>query len=224
MKALIAVVLVAASVGRADAKGCHETSYVVGFEHCSEFGEWSRDSDAPRLWLELGMFDHHYQSHRFALGHREQIGDEPPSLRTNARGGLLRIAGAITRLVYVGGDLEVGDAFIESGLRGLPPAEAGDVGATHVFAGIHVEATRLSFASELAAGFRTEQFYACASAACTPLSAGQSQGELEARFRGELFLAGHVSTALTFAQSLLDSHDHQIIVTLAVHVRAIDGM
>ncbi len=224
MRVAIAIAIVSASAGRADAKGCHETSYVVGFEHCSGFGEWSRDSDIPRLWIELGMFDHHYASHRFALGHTEQIDQEPSSLRTNTRGALLRIAGGLSRLFYVGGELEIGDAEIESGLRGLPPSGGGDAGALHAFAGLHAEVDRLSFATELATGFRSEAFYACASAACSQLSAGQNHGELEARFRGELFVAGGVSAALTFGQSLLDSRDHQIIVTLGFHIRAIDGM
>ena len=45
MKALLVIAFVGAAAPRAHAKGCHETSNVVGYEHCSRFGSWSRDQD-----------------------------------------------------------------------------------------------------------------------------------------------------------------------------------
>ncbi len=225
VKALIAIVIVAAGVGRADAKGCHETSYVVGFEHCSGFGEWSRDSDYPRIWLDLGYFDHHYPSHRFVLGHQELLDSEPASLRTDSRGGLLRVGVGLGRVFYVGGELELGGANVETGLLGKDPEEAVSV-AVHGFAGVHTEIGHVSFAGELATGPRGEDYDACASQdqRCTTLEAAQGHFDLEARARVELFVQGHVSVGAMFGQSLIESSNHELMLTVGLHIRALDGM
>ncbi len=56
--------MVALSITRADARGCTEHSDVVGLQHCSHFGTWSRDDDQfPRLWLDVGYARKSYRSH-----------------------------------------------------------------------------------------------------------------------------------------------------------------
>jgi hypothetical protein len=221
----LAVLAVLALAHRVDAKGCHETSYVVGFEHCSEFAEWSRDFDWPRIAIEFGGFDHRFESDRFALGSPDTSG-EPAALHTNVTGTMLHIAVGLGPVIYVGGDVQGGGASIVSSLRGLPP-DASFYVATHAIAGLHTELAHIELGAELAAGVHLEQFSVCTvgtDKCMNDISDTQTGFDLELRARVAMYVANHVSIGVMYSHSVVDTYDHMLVATLALHVRTLDGM
>ncbi|HEX4454815.1 MAG TPA: hypothetical protein VH143_28340 [Kofleriaceae bacterium] len=218
---VLAVTLLAA---RADAKGCHEHSDVVGFQHCSHFGEWSPDDPQdPRLWLELGDLTERFVAPAvsFATG----TGVEGAASHVTSTAVALRVLYAPDAIFYVGGELAFG-GLVE--LSEQLPRRATDDGAMFVSArvitGAHVIVRRFGFAAELASGLRHYDISACIDDDCMANpDVGHTQLEVDARVRVDFFFSRMGSVGVVAGNGLVDRSDHEAMVMLAVHMRAMDG-
>ena len=224
MKAIwIAIVLAAVAGARAEAKGCHETSYVVGLQHCSWFGKWSRDADVPRLWIDLGYFHHAYTSQPYTLGAEAMTTHETPNqFATSSSGIALRILGGIGDVFYTGLELQPGWIDKVPTVPGPIPNDNEYFGM-HWIAGVHASLFRFAGSAELAAGFRYEDFSYCPQKACIS-DASQDRRELDARARIDAFITPEFSIGAMFGKSLIDADDYSMMLNFSIHVRAMDGM
>jgi hypothetical protein len=221
--AIAAIGVVAGLAGRAEARGggCHEISLVVGEHRCRGFGEWSRDQDVPRLWIELGYFRHHYISHPFTL---DRSGLAPNiDYSTEAAGGSVRILGAFVSAVYTGVEFDAGY------IADVPPIEPKpnftDYFGMNAVAGAHVSVFRFGLGAELAGGFRYQSLKLCQHPKCVgDPGEDETRPLLEARARVEWFVTPEFSFGGTVGKSLIDSNDRTFLVVIGVHTRAMDGM
>jgi hypothetical protein len=210
------------------AKGCHEISDVLGYQHCSRYGLWSRDADTPRMWIDLGFFHRNFAADPTELGYaaRSTTATTPIDPNSTANGFDWRIVGALSRVVYVGGESQWG--WINEG-----PALAADSGpggpyfGFHALAGAHVEKYRFALAGELAAGVRLDELVYCLTPTCKgagQLTAGQARRELEARGRLDFFFSPEVSLGFGYGRSVIERGDSMWMINMSVHGRAMDGM
>ncbi len=212
----------------ARAKGCHEVSDVVGLQHCSRFGMWSRDADVPRLWIDLGYFHERFQSEAFTPGAvARATAPQPGALGTGVAGGSVRALVGIGRVVYTGGELLPGVVNDEPPVAGLQPT-LGAMFGFHGVVGVHVERYRVALSAELATGFRVMQL-----GYCVPYTNckspdywddNQARLELQARARVDVYLAPYWSLGVGYGHSLVDRDDHLWMVSTAIHIRPMDGM
>jgi hypothetical protein len=222
MKTLVmAAVAVGTLAPSAHAKGCHEISHVVGYEHCSRFGMWSRDQDIPSLRIEWGWVEHRFEARPFQL-------PTEPLVRTSADGSLETVANGFAHrilygapLIYGGIELQAAGLSTQPAVPGLP-ASGVSVAALGVV-GAHASLGRFASAVELAGGARYTGYDYCATKDC-PLYTDQGAAELEARARFDVFLGQHWSFTFAYAHSLIDRNDSSIFVFTGIHIRPMDGM
>jgi hypothetical protein len=227
MKWLILPALIA-STRPADAKGCHETSGVVGYHHCTWFGLWSRDLDMPRLIIDVGFMHRRFTSEPFVLTGDPRAVDAAAGsdLATGvSMPGVYRILFGLGPLSYAGFDLG-------GGWLSRPPHELGEtaattfMGAAHLIGGLHVNPLwRVSTGVELAAGGRIVALSSCTTRPCPADSVTyQDRRELEARALVDLWLTPRFSIGGGYGHSLIDRDDWTWMVYLGIHIRPMDGM
>jgi hypothetical protein len=218
---VVALVLIAA---RAEAKGCHEHSDVVGFQHCSHFGEWSPDDpQMPRLWLELGNLTERFElpSVSFATG----TGVEGATTRATATALTLRVLYGFDATFYVGGELAFGGLVdAPEQLPHRATSDGADFVSTRVIAGAHATVRHFGFAAELAAGMRYYDIAACIDDACmADPDVSHTRLEVDARARVDFFFSRVGSVGVAVGNGLVDRGDHEVMVMLVAHMRAMDG-
>lgn len=222
MKALLVLLVIAIPV-RAHAKGCHEVSSVVGYEHCSWFGTWSRDTPVFPFWLDLTYYHHSYASEPYSLEASAAHTAAPGDLATTAQGFLFRMLAG--RLVYAG--IELGGGALSTRPRALDGAMPafGSAGEGHLIVGAHVALWRFGLGAELAAGGRFEVLASCDPhvAACMQASDTQARRELELRVHADLFLTPRWSLGVLAGKSAIDAGDRELLIYTGIHVRALDG-
>lgn len=222
MKALV-VLLVLALAGRAHAKGCHETSHVVGYEHCTWFGTWSRDTPVFPLWIEMTYYHHTFDAEPFTLD-GAALATTSGDLATTANGPMFRVLAG--RLLYAG--LEGGGGWIGDLPRAYGAMQPGFGGfmTGHVVGGAHVVLWRLGLGAEIAAGGRMTMLANCdkrTDPSCMQVQDMQTSRELAVRARADLFLAPQWSIGVVAGKSLIDANDRELLITTGFHVRALDG-
>jgi hypothetical protein len=211
------LVLAAIAVARpVHARGCHEISHVVGYEHCNRFGAWSRDEDILAFTMEFGWVHHDYEARPFTLSGQSTTG----SLATEADAGAWRTLIA-SPIIYGGLELQLGGLSTQPELTGLP--SSGSAGALLGIVGAHGSMGRFAGALELAAGGRYT-FYCYDSTRTCPVGVTQNAAELEARARVDVFFGSTVSFAFAYGHSLVDRDDHSVFLIFGFHRRPNDGM
>jgi hypothetical protein len=208
---------------RAEAKGCHEVSGVVGYEKCTWFGTWSRDVDVPPLWLDFAFFHHRYVSEPFTLDQTAARAGTPESLATLADGFSFRAL--YGRLLYGGIELNTGWLVTTPQPTGMTKVGYAIDMEGHAVAGVHVALWRFGIGTELAAGGRAEDLVNCnaKNPACHQVDVWQTRRELEARVHADLFVAPTWSFGVSFGKSLIDRDDTRFMVYTGLHFRALDG-
>jgi hypothetical protein len=227
MKWAVVLAVVAAMTARAHAKGCHERSHVVGYQHCGRFGEWSPDTDAPLLWVDIGELTERFDTHA-----SEVVGGDV------VHGGLTHATGvgfAVRVLVgwrvaprlalYAGGEAEAGGLVDRSELLVGALDRESDFFAAHAVAGARTVVGRIGLASELAAGGRYAGVIGCIDAACkVGADATGSRGELDVRVRADYWFASVGSVGVALGQNLFDANNREVLAVVTVHGRAWDGL
>ncbi len=218
---IVALMLIAA---RADAKGCHEYSDVVGFQHCSHFGMWSPDDPQdPRLWLEIGDL-----TERFALPSVSFVsgtGVEGATAHATATAVALRMLYGFDAIFYVGGELAFGGLVdVPEQLPRRATSDGADFVSTRAIAGAHTAVRGFELAAELAAGMRYYDIGACIDDACmADPDVGHARLEIDARARVDFFFSRVGSIGVAVGNGLVDVGDHEVMIMLAAHIRAMDG-
>jgi hypothetical protein len=227
MKALIIIAIVALA-HHADAKGCHESSDVVGYHHCSRFGYlWSRESDSPRFMFELGYFYHRFTANSLNLGDAPLVMQgTAPDMRTSAAGASMRFIGGLNHVLYTGLELDAGGNDILPKPFGAQPTDGLYMSPMLVFGAHVIERYRVALSAELAGGFRYDDFFSCPESMpkCTGPDDSQTRRQVEARARAEFFIHPHVTAVLTYGVSLIDSGDRMWMLGFGIHGRTMDGM
>jgi|HubBroStandDraft_6_1064221.scaffolds.fasta_scaffold69518_4 hypothetical protein len=223
MKALLVIALVAALAPRAHAKGCHEVSNVVGYEHCSRFGAWSREQAIFPFHMEVGWIHQDFTARPFTLSDEPvaRSATDSNSYGTTADGVAVRWLGG-TRLFYGGFEMDTSGLTNQPQFVGLPAA-----GASWSFLGVfgaHVSLWRFAVGAEIAAGARVTLYSYCSGGKSCGLEDTQDTGVLDARVRVEMFPAQRWSLGVMFGHSLLDRDAESLIVYTGFHMRALDGM
>jgi hypothetical protein len=213
-----------ASARPADARGCHERSYVVGYHHCTTFGLWSRDVDQPRLVIDIGFLHHRFMSEPFSLTSEPRETMPATDLRTGASlPGIHRILYAPNAFLYTGAELGFGWLT-------LTPHVGSDLstsyGVFHALVGAHINPLwRVSLAAELAAGGRVDSMSSCTTKPCPDASGvTQTSRELEARALVDLWMTPQVSLGFGYGRSLIADNDSTWMIYVGFHVRPMDGM
>ncbi|MBV8762191.1 MAG: hypothetical protein JO257_33175 [Deltaproteobacteria bacterium] len=223
MKALVIVALLAVSV-RAYAKGCHETSQVVGYEHCTWFGTWSRDTPVFPLWFELTYYRHAFTAQPYTLDGAALSTTPGDDLTAISGGPMFRILAG--RLLYAG--LEGGGGWLSTLPHSYGATQPGWGGymSGHIVGGAHVVLWRFGLGAELAAGGRWAVLANCNAKAdpmCMQVQSSQTSREVELRARADIFIVPQWSLGVVVGKSLLDDNDHELLITTGFHVRALDG-
>jgi hypothetical protein len=223
MKWLVLAALLV-SARPADARGCHERSHVVGYEHCTMFGLWSRDVDQPRLVLDVGYLHHRFTGEPFSLMSAARETMPATDLRTGAS------VPGVHRLLYSPGGLLYIGAEFGFGWLSRPPHVGADLstsyGVFHALVGAHVNPIwRVSLGAELAAGGRVESMSECTSKPCPDSSElTQTSREIEARALVDLWMTPQLSLGVGYGRSLIADNDTTWMIYLGIHVRPMDGM
>lgn len=224
MKALVlACVAIAAAAPRAHAKGCHEVSNVVGYEHCSRFGAWSRDQPMFPLRFEWGWLHQDFPTHPFTLPDVPiaRVASERGMQNTVTDGVAMRYLGG-NRLFYGGIELDTSGLVQEPQFAGLPAS--GVSWSIVTIEGLHWSWWRFSLGAELATGLRVTVYSYCGDQKSCALMDTEAGGVVEARVRAELFPTQHWSVGAMLGHSLIDATDRSFMVFTALHFRALDGM
>ncbi|HEY1817986.1 MAG TPA: hypothetical protein VGG74_36840 [Kofleriaceae bacterium] len=223
MKPLVIIAIIASLAPRAHAKGCHEVSRVVGYEHCFRFGGWSRDEAVFPLQLDLGWFHQSFMARPFTITTeapgRESI--EPSTLGAITDGLSMRFLGG-SRLVY--GGLEMDTSALEN--MPLIP-DLPESGASWSFLGVfglHASLWRFTVGAEVAAGARIALFSYCDGGKACAQEDVQSLGVVDGRVHFEVFPHPNWSLGVMYGHSLLDANDQSFMLYTGLHFRAIDGM
>lgn len=229
MRALVVIVGLVAAAHHAEAKGCTERSDVVGFHHCSRFGDmWSRDSDAPHVTVDMGFFYHRFTTQPFQIGGAPLVlGGGDGNFATSAEGFQTRVLAGIGHVFYTGFEVDGGGNDILPKPVGLQPS-SGFYAAPMWIAGAHlVERYRFALSAELAAGLRYDDFIACTDTSPKCQNGpdwSDTRGEIEARVRADLYVHPHFSLGVAFGKSLIDSNDRIWMISVGIHGRTMDGM
>lgn len=206
----------------AHARGCTEHSDVVGLQHCSHFGEWSRDDPMPRLWFEVGYFHHTYESEPFTLAPAATVMSTLDSFETGSAGLALRVIAGLGHVFYAGGEINLGAPELHVAID--PTPSYGFYVAPNAVAGAHVDVLRVGFSAELALGTRHESFIYCPDKGCTYTENAQNRGVVEARIGVDVFLTRHWTIGAKLGKSLIDADDTTFMLMTSGHIRAMDGM
>ena len=222
----VAALAVVAVGGRpAAAKGCHETSYVVGHEHCTRFGTWSRDQPGPALVIDIGFVRHRFESEPFSLGTgaltaaptRGQLATVSADPMAN------RILFGIGRLFYAGADFDMG--WLSTVPRGSgAPATSGILGEAHAIGGIHIAEWRVSVGAELAVGGRFTALTPTTAMGQTVESTFATSREIEGRATIDFWMTPHLSLGAGVGKSLIATDDTRFFLYFGGHLKAMDGM
>ncbi len=216
-----ALVVLAVLAARADAKGCHEHSHVVGLEHCSQFADWSIDDDVPPLRVELAMFHTGFAVEPFMLGGTGARAVAPDRLATTANGGMLRVVGDVAGRFYVGGELAIG------GLGVLPRLEIPDLAGIVYFApraigGWHVTFARFGLGAEVATGMRLASFGMCPTTKCAELET-QADAAVQLRVSADIYVAPRFSLGVRYGHGVVPVDEQELAFYFSIHVRPMDG-
>ncbi len=213
MKALLILVALAAP-RRAEAKGCHEVSRVVGYSRCWRFGWWSSTSamswDAGASWLRFDArpSDAMAADDRpvTALGFRGRalIGF-PHQLYVVAQADLAEMIGSPQLITARGGS--------------MPSPSGGSVGQETLALGWRTPLGPLTVAGELAPGARLTKW----TAGDIALSAAWSF-LLQARAKADVWLAPGWSLGVAAGSDVLHLGDYSVAITLGLHVVPYDGL
>jgi hypothetical protein len=220
VKATFVVIALVVAARPADAKGCHDSSAVVGYRHCTGFGPWSRDVDMPELVVDFGFLQHDFASGPFMLDGQRV----PAAVATGASEGFMRILVGLGQVLYVGG--EVGGGV----LRHVPPLALGDTHSvdvmSHALVGVHVSPLfRFSFGAELAAGGGVAELSICQVKPCRDSDVDEEfRAELEARVIGEVWITPQLSLGVGVGKSLRGSDDTMWMVFFGGHLVPMDRM
>ena len=220
---VLALAIIAGAAPRAHAKGCHEVSAVVGYEHCSRFGAWSRDQPVIPLRFEFGVLHQVYSTRPFVLSGASaaRVATESGMPNTITDGVSSRyLAG--NRLFYGGLEIDTGALMQQPQFPDVPPG--GVAWSLLTIEGVHVSLWRLSVGAELATGLRVTTYSYCGDQKSCALSDTEATAEVEARVRVEMFPAEKWSVGFLFGHSLLDATDRSFMVYTGIHFRALDGM
>lgn len=221
MRALLititAVASLAAIAARADAKGCHERSWVVGYEHCSRFGDWSRDQDVIPMVVEAGWLHRDYTIDPFQLSG----GRSAPAQRVIGNGFVLRVLGG-TRIFYTGVEFDYAYLTQAPDFANTNPITE-ELGVLAV-AGAHASLWRLAGGIEFVAGYQHTTLDYCPTNADCADEIGQSEGQVGARAHATLFLTPHLSAGVAYGHSLIERGDSTVMLTIGGHFAAIDAM
>ncbi len=222
----VAALAIIAVAGRAAAaKGCHETSHVVGHEHCTRFGNWSRDQPGPALVIDIGFVRHRFQSEPFSLGTGAlSVAPTRGDLATVSADPMAnRILVGIDGLFYAGADFDMG--WLSTVPRGSgTPAASGVLGEAHAIGGVHIAEWRVSVGAELAIGGRFTALAPTAPPGVVVESAFATRRELEARATIDFWITPHLSLGGGFGKSLITTDDTRFFLYLGGHLKAMDGM
>ena len=136
---------------------CRTQRHVVGLQHCGHFGEWSRDEDVVRVWVDIGYVRHTYRSDPFTFVPGASTAGMAP-FPTTGDASILRVLVGIGPVFYGGLESALGDAWLQAATS--PATNAGlyvapDRGPRRPHRSCCAPASRL----ELAAGFRHESFW-----------------------------------------------------------------
>jgi len=206
----------------AHAKGCHEGSDVVGYHHCSWFGtEWSRDAATPRVSVELAHYFRHFEADPFTLG-GPALATSPSDFHATSSGVVWRVLVGFGPVVYTG--VEVDGGGLDSAPRpvGTQVGESFEV-APYAVVGAHLyERYRVVLSTELEAGLRYDEFAACNMGDCPDVS--QTKADVQARIRADIFFHPHLSLAIGWGESLVDSNERIFTLGVSLHGRSMDGM
>ncbi len=218
--AIVAFVLALAQ--RADAKGCHEVSEVVGRQRCSHFGTWSRDASAPPIWGEVMGGWNNFVAAPYTLDKAPLVTSGHEGLASQA--AIASFRAMMGSLVYGGIELDAGALTTIPEASGPTPAVAATYLGAVLVVGVHAALWRFGFGAELAAGGRAIDLEACATKGCSAPSDWQTHRELEARVRFDLFTAPRFSLGVMIGKSIVDSTGTTVMFGMSGHVRAMDGM
>jgi hypothetical protein len=223
VKALVVVFAVAVLAPRAHAKGCHEVSRVVGYEHCFRFGGWSRDENLFPFRLEIGWIHQSFTAQPFTLptGSVARESTDTGSLGTITDGASVRWLGG-GRLVYGGLEMDTSAFDREPQVSNLPAG-----GASWSFLGVfglHVSLWRFSVGAEVAAGARETLFSYCGDQRSCAQEQVESAGQVEGRLRFEVFPVPNWSLGVMYGHSMIDADAQSLMVFTGLHFRALDGM
>jgi len=206
------------------ARGCHETSDVVGYHHCSWFGvDWSRDADTPRLSFDIDYYFRHFEADPFSLGSAPLVATGGPTdFHATSSGEAWRVLVGFGHFVYTGVEIDGGSLDRVPRTVGTPVVEGLEL-APYALAGVHLyERYRIAVSTELAAGFRYDDFEACNTSDCPDVS--QWKPDVQARVRADVFIHPHVSLGIGYGESVIDSNERIFMVGISLHGRAMDGM
>ena len=220
---LVAIALLAIA-SRAEAKGCHERSDVVGFQHCGHFGTWSPDDpQMPRLWLELGDLTERFVAPTAIF--TGNTASEGAAAQAIATGAVLRILGGLDDHVYVGGEASIGTLVETPQVLGAGITSDGtDFISLRAVSGAHVAVRHMLLAVELATGLRYYDIGACIDAKCMSApDLGHDRFEIDARARVDYFISREFSIGFAIGNGLVDRGDRSAMITIATHFRAMDG-
>lgn len=227
---VVALGLALAMPRYAHAKGCREISDVVGIERCKRYGQWSRESSLPRLWVDTAFLAQHIAVQPYSLATPPAApltlggGVSPHEATANTYGYVQGVRYAFNPMLYTGLDFGWAWAVTPPVMPGPPTLHAMDF-VTHVIAGAHVERFRVGLAGEVAVGPQIAAFDDCPDRACSVgKSVLQVTTDVEARVRLDFFLHPQFSLGVGYGQSLVTPDAHSLTIGLGIHVRALDGM
>jgi hypothetical protein len=225
MKHAIAIVIaVLGAAPSADAKGCHEHSDVVGFQHCSHFGEWSPDDpNGPRVWVEIGDVTERFAAREAVFANAMAAEGAMSAMTANAF--VMRVLYGFDRWFYAGGELELG-GLVQAPVVTMAgmPRDGNSFFSMHAVAGVHTRVRRFVIAAELAGGFGSYDISACTAPSCDHIvDVGHTLADVDARLRVDYFLPRFISIGVAVGNGLVDRDDRDVMVMLAVHARAMDG-
>lgn len=219
---VVALLLMGLAARAEASKGCHEISDVVGRQHCSFFGTWSRDAGVPPLWLEVGFLARSFDAMPFTLDKTALLA-QGPRLATTMYGTTMRVL--MGSIIYGGFELDAAwDGQLPEANGATQPASGLYLGSGAVI-GAHVGLWRLGFGAELLAGGRVAGFSACDdSRTCSDTGEFQSRWLLDVRARVDVFAVPRFSIGAVIGHSLIDAHDTTLMLNVGFHIRALDGM
>jgi hypothetical protein len=226
-RALAVLLVVTAAATPAHAKGCHEHSNVVGYQHCGHFGAWSPDDDGPLLWVDLGYLGERFDAPASAVVDGKVVHDG--TSHVTAAAFVTRISGgwrlAPRLAAYVGGELAVGALPERPDILVGGLDRTSELFAAHAIVGLRAVAGRIGPAVEVAAGGRYDGVIACADTMCArDVYATGGRGELDARVRVDYWFASQGTIGIAVGQSLVDPSDRELLATLTIHSRVWDGL
>jgi hypothetical protein len=228
--------------------GCEEDTDVVGFRHCTKYGEWAKAMRLPKLFVELGSNFRQFSSGLASRTQTVEHGAEQFTFKTVmspteaasaediAVTTALRLGTGITRNVYAGAELEIGGLvspaaasaeMMTSGAFGTPAIEQQrglELGALGV-AGYRVASGRSTVAVEAAGGVRSARYhYGSTYHNCVETATiVQNSGVVEARARVETWLGPWVTAGATIGGSVIARGDWMGGVFIGFHTRAFGG-